>query len=119
MNAVPRSLFGRLALLMIAVTAVGFAAALLIFRYDRASLTERQFSDTKIVQIETLRAALVALHSQERPGFLRRLGQEYGVRLVEVSERPEIGKSMLATSAELVLITLVPGSWAMLSKLIA
>ena len=92
MNAVPRSLFGRLALLMIAVTAVGFAAALLIFRYDRASLTERQFSDTKIVQIETLRAALVALHSQERPGFLRRLGQEYGVRLVEVSERPEIGR---------------------------
>ena len=77
---------------MIAVTAVGFAAALLIFRYDRASLTERQFGDTKIVQIETLRAALASVPSQERPNFLRRLGREYGVRLIDVAERPEIGR---------------------------
>jgi len=93
MSLFPRSLFGRLALLMIAVTAVGFAAALLIFRYDRASLTERQFGDTKIVQIETLRAALASVPSQERPNFLRRLGREYSVRLVEASAQPEPGRS--------------------------
>ncbi|MEO8135062.1 MAG: ATP-binding protein [Betaproteobacteria bacterium] len=92
---VPRSLFGRLALLLIAVTAVGFVAALLIFRYDRATLTERQFSDTKIVQLETLRAALSSLQSQDRPGFLRRLGREYGVLLLSVTDRPTIGRPAL------------------------
>ena len=92
MRLFPRSLFGRLALLMIVVSAIGLAAALTIFRYDRASLTERQFSDTKIVQIETLRAALASLPSQERPNFLRRLGREYSVRLVDVADRPEIGR---------------------------
>ena len=93
MTAIPRSLFGRLALLMIAVTAMGFIAALLIFRYDRASMTERNFSDTKIVQIETLRAALASMQQEERPGFLRRLGKEYGVRLVPVADRPVIGRA--------------------------
>ena len=92
MTAFPRSLFGRLALLLIAVTAVGFVAALLIFRHDRATLAERQFGDTKIVQVETLRAALASLQSQDRPGFLRRLGKEYGVQLVAVADRPLIGR---------------------------
>ena len=95
MSLPPRSLFGRLALLLIAVTAIGFVAALLIFRYDRATLAERQFGDTKIVQLETLRAALSSLHSQDRPGFLRRLGREYGVLLLSVTERPLIGRPAL------------------------
>ena len=92
MSVVPRSLFGRLALLLIVVTAIGFVAALLIFRYDRATFAERQFGDTKIVQLETLRAALSSLQSQDRPGFLRRLGKEYGVLLVSAAERPNIGR---------------------------
>ena len=88
----PRSLFGRIALLLFAVTAIGFVAALLIFRYDRATFAERQFGDQKIVQLETLRAALSSLQSQDRPGFLRRIGREYGVFLVPVAERPNIGR---------------------------
>ena len=88
----PRSLFGRLALLLITVTVIGFVAALLIFRYDRATFAERQFDDTKIVQLETLRAALSSLQSQDRPGFLRRLGKEYGVLLLSAIERPTIGR---------------------------
>jgi two-component system osmolarity sensor histidine kinase EnvZ len=91
----PRSLFGRLALLLIAVTAIGFVAALLIFRYDRATLAERQFGDTKIAQLETLRAALSSLQSTDRPGFLYRLGKEYGVLLLSVTERPTIGRPAL------------------------
>jgi two-component system osmolarity sensor histidine kinase EnvZ len=91
----PRSLFGRIALLLFAVTAIGFLAALLIFRYDRATFAERQFGDQKIVQLETLRAALSSLQSQDRPGFLRRLGREYGVFLVPVAERPNIGRPAL------------------------
>ena len=88
----PQSLFGRIALLLITVTVIGFVAALLIFRYDRATLAERQFGDTKIAQLETLRAALSSLQSQDRPGFLRRLGKEYGVLLLSASERPTIGR---------------------------
>jgi len=95
MSFLPRSLFGRIALLLFAVTAIGFVAALLIFRYDRATLNERQFGDTKIVQLQTLRAALSSLQSQDRPGFLRRLGREYGVLLVPVAERPNIGRPAL------------------------
>src|SRR6185369_12318261 len=95
MRLLPRSLFGRIALLLFAVTAIGFAAALLIFRYDRATFVERAFGDTKIVQLETLRAALSSLQSQDRPGFLRRLGREYGVLLVPVAERPNIGRPAL------------------------
>jgi two-component system osmolarity sensor histidine kinase EnvZ len=91
----PRSLFGRIALLLFAVTAIGFVAALLIFRYDRATFAERQFGDQKIVQLETLRAALSSLQSQDRPGFLRRIGREYGVFLVPVAERPSIGRPAL------------------------
>ena len=95
MSLPPRSLFRRLALLLIAVTAIGFVAALLIFRYDRATLAERQFGDTKIVQLETLRAALSSLQSQDRPGFLRRLGREYDVMLISATERPSIGRPAL------------------------
>jgi two-component system osmolarity sensor histidine kinase EnvZ len=91
----PRSLFGRIALLLFAVTAIGFVAALLIFRYDRASFAERAFGDAKVVQLETLRAALGSLQSQDRPGFLRRLGREYGVFIVPVAERPNIGRPSL------------------------
>ena len=95
MSLLPRSLFGRIALLLFAVIAIGFLAALLIFRYDRATFAERQFGDQKIVQLETLRAALASLQSTDRPGFLRRLGREYGVLLVPVDERPNIGRTPL------------------------
>ena len=95
MSLLPRSLFGRLALLLFAVTAIGFVAALLIFRYDRATFAERQFDHAKIAQLETLRAALSSLQSQDRPGFLRRLGREYGVLLVSVIDRPTIGRPAL------------------------
>src|SRR4051794_16451971 len=92
MSVLPRTLFGRIALLLFAVTAIGFIAALLIFRYDRATFAERQFDDTKIVQLETLRAALSSLQRQDRPGFLQRLGKEYGVLLLSVNDRPTIGR---------------------------
>ena len=95
MTLLPRSLFGRLALLLLGVVAVALVATILFFRQDRLTLLARQFGDTKIVQLETLRAALSSLQSQDRPGFLRRLGREYGVLLVPVAERPNIGRPAL------------------------
>jgi two-component system osmolarity sensor histidine kinase EnvZ len=94
-SVLPRSLFGRIALLLFAVITIGFLAALAIFRYDRATFAERQFGDQKIVQLETLRAALSSLQSQDRQNFLRRLGREYGVFIVPVAERPNIGRPAL------------------------
>ena len=96
----PRSLFGRLTLLLIAVVAIAMAATILFFRHDRAVLLERQFSDTKIVQLQALRAALGAAESRERRETLRDIGRQYGVRIVPEAERqtvgaPAIGASML------------------------
>jgi two-component system osmolarity sensor histidine kinase EnvZ len=87
----PRSLFGRLALLLIAVVAIGTLATFLVFRQDRAALLERQFGETKIVQLQALRAALEATDGGARREQLARLGREYGVRIVPEAERPNIG----------------------------
>jgi two-component system osmolarity sensor histidine kinase EnvZ len=87
----PRSLFGRLVLLLIAVVAISAAASLLIFRYDRAALMARQFGDTKIVQLQALRAALENADAGARREYLGRLGREYGVRIIPDGERPRVG----------------------------
>ena len=93
MRLLPRSLFGRLALLLLAVVAVALAATILLFRQDRLSLLARQFSDTKIVQLQAVRAALEANDTPERRESIGRIGREYGVRIVPESERPFINRA--------------------------
>ena len=87
----PRSLFGRLTLLLILVVAIAMAATILFFRHDRAALLAHQFSDTKIVQLQALRAALGAADTRERRETLRDIGRQYGVRIVSEAERPTVG----------------------------
>ena len=58
MTLYPRSLFGRLTLLLVAVVAIATASMILVFRQDRAALVARQFTDTKVAQLKALRAAL-------------------------------------------------------------
>jgi len=91
MTLLPRSLFGRLALLLLGVVAVALVATILFFSQDRVSLLAKQFSDTKIVQLQAVRAALEANDTPERRGSLGRIGREYGVRIIPESERPSIG----------------------------
>lgn len=88
MTLLPRSLFGRLALLLLAVVAVALVATILFFRQDRLSLLARQFGDTKIVQLQAVRAALEANDTPERRESIGRIGREYGVRIVSENERP-------------------------------
>ncbi len=88
---VPRSLFGRLALLLLAVAAVALVATILLFRQDRVTLLARQFGDTKIVQLQAVRAALEASDIRERRESIGRIGREYGVRILPESERPLAG----------------------------
>ena len=91
MTLLPRSLFGRLALLLLAIVAVALAVTILLFRQDRVALLARQFGDTKIVQLQAVRAALEASDTRERRESIVRIGREYGVRIVPESERPFMG----------------------------
>ena len=91
MTLIPRSLFWRLALLLLAVVAIALVATILFFRHDRATLLARAFSDTKIVQLQAVRAALESSDARERRETVARIGREYGVRIIPESERPLLG----------------------------
>ena len=88
MSLWPRSLFGRLVLLLVVVVALAAVATAILFNHDRAALIARQFGETKIVQLKALRAALESADGPERRETLARLGREYGVRIEPESERP-------------------------------
>ncbi len=94
----PRSLFGRLALLLVMVIAVSQATAILLYRQDRAALVARQFSDTKVLQLQALRVALAATDLRERSQTLTRLGEEYGARIVS-DDAPRLLRRHAAKSA--------------------
>ncbi len=87
----PQSLFWRLALLLVVLIVVSQAAAILLFRQDRANLVLRQISDTKVAQLQALREALANADAAARSGQLERLGEAYGARILRVQERAEIG----------------------------
>ena len=98
----PRSLFGRLVLLLIGVVALSALATILLFSQDRAALIARQFGDTKIVELKALRTALEAVDPARRYEQLARLSRAYGVRIVSESDRPTIGAPVLGpTMSEL------------------
>ena len=97
MNLLPRSLFSRLVLLLIAVVALAVLTSVLMFRHDRAELLNRQFNDTKLTQLQALRAALESTDPTHRRETLARLNHEYDVRIVPEAERPNIGQPALGT----------------------
>jgi two-component system osmolarity sensor histidine kinase EnvZ len=87
----PQSLFGRLALLLLMVIVVSQGTSILLYRQDRATLVARQFSDTKLLQLQALRSALAATDLHERGETLLRLGQEYGASIVTDDARGFVG----------------------------
>jgi two-component system osmolarity sensor histidine kinase EnvZ len=88
----PRSLFGRLALLLLLAILLSQAAAIYLFREDRAALLARQFSDTKLVQLRALRAALAATDPRATDATLARFGEAYGAsHIVPDAERRFVG----------------------------
>ena len=78
----PRSLFGRLALLLLLVILISQATAIFLFRQDRAALLSRQFGDTKIVQLKALRAGLATADPKSTAAALARFGEAYQARIV-------------------------------------
>ena len=96
MTLLPRSLFGRLVLLLITVVALAVLTSVVMFRHDRAELLVRHFSDTKLAQLQALRAALEGADGPNRRETLQRLNREYGVRIVPEGDRPGIGQVPLS-----------------------
>ena len=91
MSVVPRSLFGRLILLLVTVVALVAVTTIFAFKRDREALLAQQFNDTKVVQMKALRASLDAVDGPARREALARLGREYGVRIVAERDRPTVG----------------------------
>ena len=87
----PRSLFGRLALLLLLVILISQATAIFLFRQDRAALLSRQFGDTKIVQLKALRAGLATADPKSTSAALARFGDAYQARIVPDEERRFVG----------------------------
>ena len=58
MKLLPRSLFGRLALLLVAVVALTVLTSFVLFRQERSNLLNRQLSETKLAQLQAIRTAL-------------------------------------------------------------
>lgn len=94
----PRSLFGRLMLLLVTVVALAALTTMLVFKRDREALLARQFNDTKVMQMKALRASLDTGDGPQRHETLARLGREYGVRIIPERERPTVGLTPIGTT---------------------
>ena len=92
MRLLPRSLFGRLVLLLVAVVALAVLTSILMFRMERSTLLNRQLSETRLVQLQAIRAALAGADGPQRRATLDRLSSDYGVRIFPESERPMRGQ---------------------------
>ena len=92
MRVLPRSLFGRLVLLLVAVVALAVLTSILMFRMERSTLLNRQLSETRLVQLQAIRAALAGADGPQRRETLDRLSADYGVRIIAESERPMRGQ---------------------------
>ena len=94
----PRSLFGRLILLLVTVVALAAITTMLVFKRDREALLAQQFNDTKVMQMKGLRTSLDTVDGPHRRETLARLEREYNVRIIPESERPTVGLMPIGTT---------------------
>lgn len=87
----PRSLFGRLALLLVGVLAIAVFATIVFFHQDRAALIERHFGDPLVAQLRAIQAQIEASDAANRRETVARLARENRVRIVPEAERPFMG----------------------------
>ncbi len=83
-------------MLLMAALAIAVLAMTYLFRQDRAGLIARNFTEAKIAQVETLRTQLNSMAAEDRAnrplGSMQKIAREYGVLLVPVDRRPDIGQ---------------------------
>ncbi len=87
-RVLPRSLFGRLVLLLVVAVALAVLASILLFWGERVALLNRQLSETRLVQLQAIRAALAGTDDPERSETLEELSNSYGVEIYPDSSRP-------------------------------
>jgi len=80
--------------MLLVIVAIALAATILLFRQDRVALLARQVDDTRVVQLQAVRAALAALDPREQRDAMLRISREYDVRIVPESERPLFGANV-------------------------
>ncbi len=88
MILLPRSLFGRLVLLIVAAVALAVLASIVLFRSERLALVNREVSETRLAQLQALRAALTATDDPERSETLEELADTYGVQIYPEAGSP-------------------------------
>lgn len=83
-------------MLLMAALAIAVLAMIFLFRQDRASLIASNFTEAKMAQVEALRTTLANITPEDRANRpllgLQKIAREYGVLLVPVDRRPEIGQ---------------------------
>src|SRR5438552_1349248 len=80
------------------VVARAMRATILFLRHELRALLERQLNDSKIVQLQALRAALGAADARAQREMLRDIGRQYGVRILSEVERPVVGAPAIGTA---------------------
>lgn len=91
MRLAPTSLFGRTALLILAVLILSQAGALVLFRYYNNDHVPVRLANLLIAQIQTVTASFNAVDSDDQPGYMQRLQQGNLLRLLPVSGRAAPG----------------------------
>ncbi len=87
----PRTLFLRLALLMLIVMVLAQAVTWFAFRQARERSIVEQFSPTKIAPIQGIRSALENVPRGGRQAAFAQLNRDYGAYIVPAERRPDIG----------------------------
>jgi len=84
----PSSLFGRLLCLLVFLILLVLTTLVLLFQYDRQKLLVNQFGETKVIQLQALRAALRSSLRAERPAVLMRFSRQFNAQIFEERRRP-------------------------------
>ena len=74
-------------LLLLAVVALAVLTSIVLFRVERSSLVNQQMSETRLVQLQAIRAALAGSDDPERSETLEELSRLYGVYIYTELDR--------------------------------
>ncbi len=91
MRLVPASLFGRTALLILAVLVLSQAGALVLFRYYNNDHLPIRLANLLIAQIQTVTASLNAIDGDDQPAYMERLRHGDYLQLLPDSGRAAPG----------------------------
>jgi two-component system, OmpR family, osmolarity sensor histidine kinase EnvZ len=90
----PKTLFARIALLVLVITVLSQTIAWATFRYERERTTIQQFSRTKIAQIFALKHTIETESVELQEITLLELATDYGATLIPLHRKDDLGTSL-------------------------